>query len=90
MITMFVRHEVSNYDGWKRVYDEFAPVRKEKGVTSASVYRGTNDPNNITVLHQFRDLKAATSFAESKELKSAMANAGVTGQPEIWFSKDIE
>jgi quinol monooxygenase YgiN len=90
MITMIVRHEVSDYNSWKRVYDEFAPVRKENGVTRASVYRNTNDPNNITVLHQFQDLDAATTFAESKELKTAMANAGVTGQPEIWFNNDIE
>lgn len=90
MATMFVRHKVSDYGNWKRVYDEFASVRKEKGVTGASVLRDANDPNIIIVTHQFKDMNAATAFANSEELKSAMANAGVVGPPEIWFGEDIE
>jgi hypothetical protein len=33
---------------------------------------------------------AATAFANSEDLKSAMMEAGVAGPPEIWFSEDIE
>ena len=88
--TMFVRHKVSDYSNWKRIYDEFASVRKEKGVTGASVHRDANDANTIFVTHQFKDLTAARAFADSEELKSAMANAGVAGPPEIWFAEDVE
>lgn len=88
--TMFVRHRVNNYEDWKRVYDDFGSVRKEKGVTGASVHRDANDPNAITITHQFKDMNAATAFANSEDLKSAMANAGVAGPPDIWFSEDIE
>jgi hypothetical protein len=35
-------------------------------------------------------MNAARAFANSEDLKSAMADAGVTGQPEIWFTEDIE
>lgn len=90
MATMFVRHKVEDYGNWKRVYDEFASTRKEKGVTGASVHRDANDPNTLVVTHQFKDLNAARAFADSEELKSAMANAGVAGPPEIWFTEDIE
>ena len=90
MATMFVRHKVSDYGNWKRAYDDFASVRKEKGVTGASVHRDANDPNIVIVTHQFRDLNAAKGFADSEELKSTMAKAGVAGPPEIWFSEDIE
>ena len=88
--TMFVKHKVSDYGKWKSVYDGFASMRKEKGVTGASVHRDASDANLITVTHQFKDLNAATAFAGSEELKSAMANAGVAGPPEIWFTEDIE
>jgi quinol monooxygenase YgiN len=87
---MFVRHKVSDYGNWKRVYDEFASVRKEKGVTGASVHRDANDADAIIVTHQFKDMNAARALADSEELKSAMANAGVSGPPEIWFGEDIE
>lgn len=90
MATMFVRHKVSDYGNWKRAYDEFASVRKEKGVTGASVHRDANAPDAMIVTHQFKDMNAAMAFADSEELKSAMANAGVSGPPEIWFCEDIE
>jgi quinol monooxygenase YgiN len=90
MATMFVKHKVEDYDNWKRAYDDFAPVRRERGVTGASVHRDAEDTNTVIVTHQFGDLDAATSFARSEELKTVMANAGVAGPPEIWFSEDVE
>lgn len=90
MATMFARHVVGDYGNWKRVYDEFASVRKKEGVTAASVHRDPNDPNIIIVVHQFKDMKAAMRFANSEELMSAMEKAGVSGPPEIWFGEDIE
>ena len=90
MVTMFARHKVSDYGNWKRAYDQFASVRKAKGVTGASVYRDASNPNTLTITHQFNSLDAATAFAGSNELKTAMANAGVEGRPEIWFTENIE
>ena len=90
MATLFVRHKVSDYGNWKRAYDDFASVRKEKGVTGASVHRDANDQDFVIVTHQFADVNAATTFANSEELKSTMAKAGVAGPPELWFAEDIE
>ena len=90
MVTMFAKHKVNDYGNWKRVYDDFASTRKEKGVTGASVHRDANDPDVITITHQFEDLNTATAFANSEELKSTMANAGVAGPPDIWFTQDVE
>jgi quinol monooxygenase YgiN len=90
MATMFVKHTVSDYGNWKRVYDEFARVRKEKGVTGASVHRDPNDRNVVIVTHRFKDVNTARAFANSEELKATMADAGVSGAPEIWFTDDIE
>jgi quinol monooxygenase YgiN len=88
--TMFVRHKVNEFEAWKRVYDEFASTRLEKGVIGASVHRSVDEPNKITVTQQFKDLDTATAFANSEELKAAMAKAGVAGPPEIWFTEDVE
>lgn len=90
MTTMFVRHKVDNYENWKRVYDEIAPVRKANGVTAASVHRDAKDPNFIMVTHQFNDMNSATQFANSEDLKSAMHKAGIHGQPEFWIGEDLE
>jgi quinol monooxygenase YgiN len=90
MATMFVRHTVDDYGKWKRVYDEFTPTRKQMGVMAASVHRDASDPNTLFVTHEFKNLEAAKKFADSQELKSAMAKAGVSGPPQIWFTKDVE
>jgi quinol monooxygenase YgiN len=90
MSTLIVKHTVNDYGNWKQVYDDFASVRKEKGVTGANVYRIADDPNTLIVTHQFKDLGKARAFANSEELRSAMANAGVEGPPEIWFTEEIE
>lgn len=88
--TMFVKHKVDDYGNWKHGYDAFASMRKEKGVTAASVHRDVNDPDTVIVTHQFKDMNAATEFVNSEELKSAMGNAGVSGPPEFWFGEDVE
>ena len=90
MTMMFARHTVSDYSNWKRIYDDLASLRKENGVTKASVYRDPGDPNTLIITHQFKDMKAAQAFANSEELKSGMAKAGVIGHPEFWFGENLE
>ena len=86
MTTMFVRHTVSNYDVWRKAYDDFAPVQKAKGVSAQAVYQATDNPNDITVTHEFASLAAAQAFVNSDELKKAMQGGGVVGAPTIWFT----
>jgi hypothetical protein len=89
MTTMFVRHTVSDYKTWRKAYDDFAPVQKAKGVTAEAVYRAVENPNDITVTHEFATIETAQAFAESAELKKAMQNAGVAGTPTIWFTNRV-
>ena len=86
MTTMFIRHAVANYKAWRKVYDDFASVQKAKGVTAQAVYQAADNPNDITVTHDFATVEAARAFVNSEELKSTMHNAGVVGAPTIWFT----
>ena len=86
MTTMFVRHTVADYATWRKAYDGFASVQKAKGVVGQAVYQAIDNPNDITVTHEFASAKAAQAFVDSDELKQAMQNAGVTGAPTIWFT----
>lgn len=86
MATMFVRHQVADYAAWRRVYDGLAPTQKARGVLAETVYQAADDPNNVTVTHEFATLDAARAFAGSSELKQAMGAAGVQGAPAIWFA----
>ncbi|HKN27619.1 MAG TPA: antibiotic biosynthesis monooxygenase [Roseiarcus sp.] len=89
MTTLFVRHTVSSYDAWRKVYDDFSGVQKTKGVKGQAVYQAADNPNDITVTHEFADLEAAQAFAKSDELKKGMQNAGVVGAPTVWFANKV-
>jgi hypothetical protein len=62
-VRMFVRHEVADYAAWKKAYDSFRPVQKKNGVTYQAIYRSIDDPNDVTVLHDFASLEKAKAFA---------------------------
>lgn len=85
MATLFVRHDVSNYDHWKKAYDDFDEERQSMGVTGHAVYQADGNPNNVTVYHDFDSMEAAKTFAGSERLKEVMQGAGVQGEPVIWF-----
>lgn len=91
MVTMFVKSKTRDYDNWKRVYDDFAPKRKGKGVIGAGVFRDADAPDTVTVIHQFTNLAAARAFASGEEIRSAMIESGLEGHlPDIWFTEDVE
>ena len=86
MATLFVRHQVADYAKWKQVYNDLGPTRQRLGVVGDAAYRAADDPNNVTVTHEFSTLEAAQQFASSDELRDAMERAGVAGEPTIWFA----
>lgn len=86
MTTLFVRHQVADYQKWRQVYDTFGSVQQRFGVNGQAVYRAADDPNDITVTHEFSAIEAAQQFAASDELHNAMSKAGIIGEPTIWFA----
>ena len=86
---MFVRHEVSDYAAWRKTFDAFAPIQKKAGVINKAVYRSTDDPNDVTVIHEFHSLEEAKAFAALPELKAAMEKGGVKGAPQIWYTTKV-
>lgn len=87
MIRMFVRHPVADYANWKQHYDAFDDERKGMGVVGDAVLRAEDNPNEVTVWHDFDSLASAKQFSESPRLREVMSQAGVTGAPTIWFTK---
>jgi hypothetical protein len=88
MTRLFVRHNVSDYTKWRKAYDEFDAERKKLGVTAHAVFQSIDDPNDVTVWHDFATSQTAKSFASSARLKEVMGNAGVKGVPQIWFASE--
>ena len=85
-VRMFVRHEVADYGAWRKTYDSFLPTQKKLGVFYQAVYQSTENPNDVTVIHDFHSLEKAKAFVASADLKAAMEKSGVKGAPQIWYT----
>ncbi len=80
-----VRHEVSDFGAWKRVFDGDAGRRASAGVVGHAVNRSAEKPNVVVVYLQAESLAALRAFTSKPELKEVMKTAGVIGAPDISF-----
>jgi hypothetical protein len=72
MIRLLMRHMRPHRDPCRRTPDPIA--RKQflrklglKGTRAEAVYRAVENPNDITVTHEFATIEAAQAFAESAD-----------------------
>ena len=84
---MLIRHKVKDFSQWKRGYDDHLPKRGEAGLTEKYLLRGANDPNEVIILFEAKDLKRAEDFAGSADLRETMQKVGVVDEPNIYFLK---
>ena len=85
-VRMFVRHDVTEFSAWKKQYDAFGSMQRKHGVFHQEVFQSTDDPNRLTVIHDFHSLEKAKAFAALPELKAVMEKGGVKGPPQIWYA----
>jgi hypothetical protein len=90
MTRLFVRHNVADYKAWRKAYDDFDTERRSLGVTGHAVFQSIDDPNDVTVWHDFSTSQMAKSFTSSARLREVMVNAGVKGVPQIWFVSEAQ
>ena len=89
MATLFVVHDVADFNVWKQAYDDFDAQRAKMGVTGHGVYQAEDNPNSVTIYHHFESMDAAKSFMSSDRLREAMVAAGVQGEPKVWFTTKV-
>jgi heme-degrading monooxygenase HmoA len=88
MPCLLIRHTVQDYSAWKAVFDEQTDVRRANGSQGGRLFRST-ESGEVLVLLEWDDLERARLFADSDDLREAMARAGVTDRPDIWFLEDV-
>ena len=86
---MIVRHKVKDFRSWKKTFDGHASAQKAGGLTKPRVFRSADDPNELVILMDYKDLKTAKAFGASADLKKTMEAAGVVDQPTIYFVEQI-
>jgi len=82
---VLIRHQVREFKEWKRAYDAHLPKRDEAGLTEKYLLRGADNPNEVILLFEAKDIALARAFSGSADLKAAMQSAGVVDQPDLYF-----
>ena len=86
MAMMIIHHRVRNYETWRPVYDAHEPARDAAGLSNGQVFRSAKDPNDLVILFDMQDRNKAEAFAASEDLKFAMQQSGVEGEPDMQFT----
>lgn len=82
---ILVRNRVTDYDAWKRVFDEHGAMREAHGSGGGYLFRSSHDPNEVVILLEWDGLEEAEHFAQSDDLRQAMQRAGVVDRPDVYF-----
>jgi heme-degrading monooxygenase HmoA len=89
MAYILVQQEVEDYSKWKSVFDENVSFRRENGSKGGSVFRSTDNPEELVILLEWDNLEKAKEFVQSDRLREAMKKAGVVGKPNIRFLDEV-
>lgn len=90
MAHIVIWHQVEDFDQWKSKFDEHGTTRGETGSKGGTVYRSSDDSNEVVVVLEWDGDDNARAFIASQNLAEAMADAGVSGQPMVAFLDDGE
>ena len=83
MALVIIRHKVSDFAAWKKVFDSHASTQSASGLSNPRLFRSADDPSEVVILFDAADTGKAKQFAASSDLRSTMASAGVIDKPDI-------
>ncbi|MEG5059573.1 antibiotic biosynthesis monooxygenase [Microcoleus sp. A2-C5] len=84
---VLIIHEVANYEGWKKVFDNAATIRKEAGERSYQVLKYDSEPNKIVHFSAWTSTTDARAFFESSALVKIREEAGVKAPEFIYLDQ---
>ncbi len=76
---MSIKCTMNDYGAFKQVFDASDEIHAQVGIIASTMYRDLDDPNVVTVHHQFADLDAAKATVvqfSSDEVKEDIRKQG--------------
>jgi hypothetical protein len=85
MTYMLVRHKVTDFSAWKRVFDSHSSAQHDAGLRVEQVLRNIDEPNEVFLLFAVANVESARGFVSSPEVPEAQRQSGVVDNPDIYF-----
>jgi heme-degrading monooxygenase HmoA len=71
-VYVVLEHQIHDFDTLKQVYSDDAERRRRMGCVGGRIWRGVDDPNQVSVVMEWDTAEHAREFAGSFELEQAM------------------
>ncbi|HUK29785.1 MAG TPA: hypothetical protein VLV89_01650 [Candidatus Acidoferrum sp.] len=82
---LLVRHKVSDFDQWKRVFDSHAVAQQRAGLKIIHIMRNVEDPSEVVLFFEAQTIEGARGFVLSPDVPQSKEQSGVTDKPDIYF-----
>jgi hypothetical protein len=76
-----VSHEVTNYEHWRKIFDEDEPIRAKANLELRAISTNADNPSMVNILFATDDIQKAKDVINSDELRRRMTEAGVRTEP---------
>ncbi len=76
MVYVMAKLKIKDYDKWKPVFDERKSLRKEAGSKEGTLYRNSENSNELVIFFDWEDMEKAEKFFKSESLKKALNKGG--------------
>ena len=83
MSKLVVELRIGDYAKWRSVFDKNKPLRDAAGFKNIRIYRNADDVNDVVLLGETSDMRKLRKALTAPELRTAMQEAGVVGQPMV-------
>ncbi len=87
---VMMTHKVKDWDAWKKEFDSHKQARIDGGLIDRGVGYSVDDNHIVTIVCAITDMKKATAFLNSQDLKDKMAKAGVEGTPTFFYYNIVQ
>ena len=89
-LRLAVNLEVMNYDIWKADFDRDAQYREDAGLNLMGLARDADNDNLIYMVFATNDKQKVYDIMNSPELKQAIYESGVVGEPNVSWWRTIK
>jgi hypothetical protein len=83
MSKLVVELRIGDYAKWRSVFDKNKSLRDAAGFKNLRIYRNADDVNDVVLLGETSDMRKLRKALTAPQLRAAMQEAGVVGQPMV-------
>lgn len=90
MTYLLGKSPVKDVEEWKSMFHNIDSYRTEHGQRGYQVFQSAEDQNEVVVLFEWDENEDPREFFESEETREKLAEAGLTGPPDMTVLELVE